>query len=218
MKILSLSDTHGHKPSGLPEADVFVHAGDWSSYGSEKETIAFLKWLADIEHKFGEIIVVPGNHERWPFAHPDIAKSMFEQQGYHFLEDKAVVIGGKKFYGMPWTPVFGQWGYMAQLQARIERAANIPSDTNVLITHGPPHKIMDGVENFDGRKCEWEILHCGCMPLRDRVFEIKPQLHIFGHIHEGYGVEEHEGIKFVNASIMDKRYRPVNAFRLLEIP
>jgi Icc-related predicted phosphoesterase len=33
-------------------------------------------------------------------------------------------------------------------------------------------------------------------------------LHVFGHIHEGYGREEEDSTIFVNASTCDLRYRP----------
>ena len=36
------------------------------------------------------------------------------------------------------------------------------------------------------------------------------RLHVFGHIHEAYGREERHGRDYVNASICDVRYRPVN--------
>ena len=46
----------------------------------------------------------------------------------------------------------------------------------------------------------------GCVFLRDKVFEIKPMYHVFGHVHESYGQEEVEGIKFINASNCDEDY------------
>jgi hypothetical protein len=55
----------------------------------------------------------------------------------------------------------------------------IPDDTDVLITHGPPHGVLDAA--MDG-------FLCGCEELLDAVTtRVKPRLHIFGHIHEGYG-------------------------------
>lgn len=46
--------------------------------------------------------------------------------------------------------------------------------------------------------------------LAEKVKKIRPKLHVFGGIHEAYGVYEEEGgyrddncIKFVNCSIMD---------------
>ena len=43
------------------------------------------------------------------------------------------------------------------------------------------------------------------------MLRVKPQLHVFGHIHEGYGERFLGGIHFVNASLCDERYRSVNA-------
>ena len=55
----------------------------------------------------------------------------------------------------------------------------IPSDTDILITHGPPLGIFD--KNING-------FECGCGDLLQAVKErVRPRLHIFGHIHEGYG-------------------------------
>lgn len=36
--------------------------------------------------------------------------------------------------------------------------------------------------------------------LFDRVFEVRPRLHVFGHIHEAAGITETAGITFLNAS------------------
>ncbi len=57
----------------------------------------------------------------------------------HYLQDSAVTIRGVKFYGAPWTPDFYNWGFMTfNSQQRKEIWSKIPTDTNVLITHGPP--------------------------------------------------------------------------------
>jgi Icc-related predicted phosphoesterase len=56
----------------------------------------------------------------------------------------------------------------------------IPEDTDVLVTHGPPFGILD--QNYNKE-------HVGCESLTEHVLRIKPQLHIFGHIHEDYGVK-----------------------------
>lgn len=46
---------------------------------------------------------------------------------------------------------------------------------------------------------------------------IKPRLHIFGHIHEGYGQVEVNGIKFVNASVVNAAYKPVNKAIVIDL-
>lgn len=47
--------------------------------------------------------------------------------------------------------------------------------------------------------------------------EVKPKLHVFGHIHESYGIEEQKGIIFHNASATNVAYKLVNPCRVFEI-
>jgi Icc-related predicted phosphoesterase len=77
----------------------------------------------------------------------------------------------------------------------------IPADTQVLVTHGPPYGILDrSIHNH----------LCGSKSLLDSVIAVKPKLHIFGHIHEAYGVEERDGTTFFNASLANIAYKIVN--------
>jgi Icc-related predicted phosphoesterase len=54
---------------------------------------------------------------------------------------------------------------------------NIPK-VDILVTHCPPYKILDKADS--GK-------HGGSKALRNKVLEIKPKFHLFGHIHEGSG-------------------------------
>jgi len=91
----------------------------------------------------------------------------------------------------------------------------IPDDVDILITHGPPNGILDLVPRHG-----WDE-KTGCEELRKRVEEIaefgRLKLHVFGHIHCGYGVHEEHGVKFVNASICDEDYRPSNKPIVIDI-
>ena len=74
---------------------------------------------------------------------------------------------------------------------RKEKWALIPSDTEILITHMPPRDIMDCTV-----KGQW-----GDKDLKDEVIKrIKPNVHIFGHVHEGYGFLTQENITFINCA------------------
>ena len=73
--------------------------------------------------------------------------------------------------------------------------------TDVLITHGPPHGILDLVKRADGS----EDL-TGCPQLLEAILAAQPKVHIFGHIHEEYGVHVNEGIEFLNVSTMNQSY------------
>ena len=91
--------------------------------------------------------------------------------------------------------------------------ANIPHDTDILITHGPPYGHGDYVPK-DKRVT-------GCLELLKKVVEIMPEYHIFGHIHEGYGRNRSEEVKvtkFINASICDENYQTNNKAQKIQIP
>ena len=55
----------------------------------------------------------------------------------------------------------------------------VPEDVDILITHNPPKWHLDIPEN-GGLGCEHELKEC---------WRVKPTLHVFGHIHSGYGKE-----------------------------
>ena len=52
--------------------------------------------------------------------------------------------------------------------------------------------------------------HWGNAPLRNRVFEIKPKYHLFGHAHDAFGTEKHDSIVFSNAAMLDDNYNMRN--------
>jgi Icc-related predicted phosphoesterase len=96
-----------------------------------------------------------------------------------------------------------------------EKWRMIPADTEVLITHCPPHGILDEVTHKNWTE------HTGCEELRRRVEETARlgslKLHVFGHIHCGYGTHEEFGVKFVNASNCDEAYEPSQPPMVVEL-
>jgi Icc-related predicted phosphoesterase len=66
-----------------------------------------------------------------------------------------------------------------------------------------------------------DVLHTGepvgCDDLWEAVKRVRPQHHVFGHIHEGYGLYMMEGISFVNPSICDHKYGIANKPLVFEV-
>lgn len=194
MKIVVISDTHGVRPP-LPGGDVLVHCGDWSHWeGTIRELVAFSMWMGSQPH--GHKILISGNHDFVFFNHPTIAKSMVETHGITYLEDRAKTIGGVKFWGSPWQPEYKGWAFGLDEEQIFKKWAQIPADVDVLVTHSPCKGILDS--DSTGKRG-------GCPHLRERILQVKPKLHLFGHMHEGYGQIEAAGIKRVNASICGQR-------------
>jgi Icc-related predicted phosphoesterase len=114
------------------------------------------------------------------------------------LFDNDVTIDGIKFYGSPWQPEFHNWAFnLSRGEELAEKWEQIPNDVDVLITHGPAYGILDYAP-IGG--------HVGCEELYRKIVEVKPKIHVCGHIHDGYGQKTMGGIEFLNASVLNDRY------------
>lgn len=206
MKIVTISDTHGmHEALNMPSGDVLIHAGDFSAHGTLENVREFNDWLGTLDYLF--IIVIAGNHELYLEQHPEEAEALFTNAIY--LKDSSVVIDGIKFYGSPWQPRFFNWSFNLDRGPELkEKWDLIDSDTDVLITHGPPYGYLD--KTMDHK-------HVGCGELIKAVHRVKPKLHVFGHIHCGYGIDKVDSTVMVNACSCTERYDPHNDPIVIEI-
>lgn len=207
MKIMHISDTHGFhgllEESLFEGVDVLVHSGDATNFKEVfrnlPEMEAFIDWYARIpvKHK----IYVAGNHDS-AIYNGVFNKAIFEQSGIIYLELNEVVIDGVKFYGSPYTPLFGDWFYMKK-RGKLQPIYNtIPVDTEVLISHGPPWGILDLSYDMNGK-----LEFCGCKELRNAIKIVQPKLVLFGHIHSNEDIINHgtriiDDITYSNASVV----------------
>src|SRR6202012_3131967 len=206
MEIVHISDTHGdHRKVVVPPGDILIHSGDFCSYGHDlSEVRDFSDWLNDLPHEHK--IVVAGNHDII-MQENSKAKDIFQLPDVHYLQDEACIIEDLCIYGTPWTPQFGHWAFMLPRNGLLLKFKwqDIPDCTDILVTHGPPYGFQD--KTMMNSKFAESL---GCEMLRTRVDQVKPLLHLFGHIHGGYGIHETELTTFVNSAIMNEAYRPVN--------
>lgn len=202
MKLVLISDTHGLVKPELPDGDVLVHAGDLSMNGTRREVSESLAWLHTLRAKYRRVVLVAGNHDFWAESRPDEIAGVCQGFGLDYLNDSIVEIDGVRFWGSPVSPWFEDWAFGPHRGSEIRAHWElIPDDTDVLTTHGPPARVLDETA---GGQC------VGCQDLLDAVKRIKPELHVFGHIHEARGEMELPELRtrFVNASMLDQRYRP----------
>lgn len=206
LSALLVSDTHGthwHAHYRINKTyDILIHAGDFTNLGQPKEVQDYLAWLAQLD-QFSNIIYIAGNHDLNYDA--QALTTLANGTQLHYLCNRAVSIGGINFYGSPCTPRFFDWAFMYDPQDAKAIWNDIPHDTDVLITHGPPYGVLDQCPD------RWGIFNSvGCPELLAAV-QRRPsiRLHVFGHIHEGYGQIEHPGGRTsINASaICDTQQR-----------
>jgi Icc-related predicted phosphoesterase len=208
LKFVTISDTHGqHNKLLLPAGDVLIHAGDVSMKGDEAEIIDFLNWFSKQDFKYK--IFVAGNHDFYFEREADDKISKLLPPNIIYLNDSFTIINNITIWGSPITPWFFNWAFNRHRGELIKRHWDlIPEDIDIVITHGPVFQTLDKTTKAQ---------HTGCKDLFDRVHQIKPKVHICGHIHEAYGIEDKAEIKFINASLLNEKYVLTNTPIVFEL-
>jgi len=70
---------------------------------------------------------------------------------------------------------------------------DIPKEIDLLISHGPP-KGFGSYTKF-GRDI-------GCIELLTHVQRVKPTIHLFGHVHDAYGVSTDDYTTYINTALL----------------
>lgn len=214
MHITAISDLHGHYPK-LEGGDLLIVAGDLTAHDRYHEYIYFTAWLKD--QKYKKKIVICGNHDT-AIEYHDIANGIFYE--FEYLCDSGTEFEELKIWGSPWTRTFDGMNpkckaFTVDTDEELKKKWDlIPEDTDILITHMPPYGIFDRVRSYVICDESYFDDHVGSQSLANMVLSNKfpnLKLHVFGHIHE-WGGRTHDTVicKFVNASIMNEVYDPVN--------
>lgn len=215
--ICALSDTHGkHRQLTLPPHDILIHAGDSTNVGEPHELKDFAMWLD--EQESSHIVCTFGNHELWAQKNLEEARSIMTKYcpAINLLIHETVDIEGIKIFASPATPFFHSWAWnYARHDSEVEMRNiehiqtiwdKIKIDTDIIVTHGPAYRVLD--QNKEGE-------HCGDYNLMSTIIDLQPSIHICGHIHEGFGHENHDGIDFYNVSICNRTYLPINPITII---
>ena len=203
-KIICISDTHTkHDKLIIDSCDILIHAGDFSFMGRPQETTNFLKWFESqpATHR----IFISGNHDFMDQNEPALFQALLEQHAPTsiYLRNEGCEVKGIKIWGRPITPTFFDWAFMADPGSpmMLSSLSIIPSDTDILINHGPAHGILDRTKSGE---------NVGCKDLKNELERLKLKYHIFGHIHESPGQVKVADVTHVNASVLNERYINAN--------
>ncbi|KAH6895859.1 Metallo-dependent phosphatase-like protein [Thelonectria olida] len=182
IRVVCISDTHDLKVP-IPHGDILIHAGDLTNAGTVQDIDAQLNWLRKQPHPVK--VVVAGNHDSWfdPASRPEKdvqSGAKPDLTGIHYLEGSMTVqeIKGRTIhiFGAPDIPNIGPKAFAFQYtDATQPWLSKIPIETDILVTHTPPLHHRD--------------LSLGCRHLLREIWRVKPRLHVFGHVHWGYGQE-----------------------------
>lgn len=211
LSITAIGCLHGHYPK-LEGGDLLIVTGDLTARHTPKEWIDFSIWLNN--KKYQKIVFIAGNHdtmiEEWdkeqnetgykgPVSDPN--------DRIEYLCNSGTEFEGLKIWGTPHSLYFNGvnekcTAFMGRESQLKESYDLIPEGVDILISHSPPHGILD--------QNTWEE-NCGSIELRNAMMRVKPKYLICSHIHEQGGKEiDLVMTKVINCSHVDENYRPIH--------
>lgn len=226
VRCVAVSDTHGfhHDLPSLPKADVLILSGNLllNSRRADKQAVAELaaldRWLASAAATIPERVVVAGSHdgacqELGPEKMQQLLPhALYIEDRHHTLECGLLIFGSPRSIAQSAesSNLAFQAAYRTDVPDTVIEA--IPEGLDILITHGPPGP--PGV-SLDG--------HFGSQALYEKVKDVRPTAHIFGHVPGAFGVGmldhvSEDRVVFANCVSTDAWYAVVNPPIVLDIP
>lgn len=231
MRITHISDTHNKHnqlTADLPDGDIIIHSGDISSLGRKSECQRFVKWFGNLPYTYK--IFIAGNHDlsfqsevlyrakanhfdgtaAWDLpvvdGKPQWVIDLLGDlpDGVIYLENKSIEFDGVKIWGSPYSATFGYgWAFNVDRGSDSkEMWETIPTDTNIVVTHGPLFGVVD--------RTQYGGMNVGCEDLRQRIDSLQPDFHLSGHIHESYGYTQFGKTHCINGSNLSLAYEYKN--------
>lgn len=208
-----ISDLHGNYPL-LEGGDLLIVAGDLTKIDTKREYDDFCNWIQRLPYK--KIVIIGGNHDNF-IQYPDETGFAYWQGWSSYLCDSGTEFQGFKIWGSPWT----QWfhgvnpkckAFMLNSEKELSKKwAMIPDDIDILVTHSPAYGIKDQAKR---PKSQFGYECVGSKSLQmELATRLRPRLHVFGHIHEAFGIDAPTGDNRirVNASYVNEKYDAVNS-------
>ncbi|KAI9802942.1 MAG: hypothetical protein M1825_002173 [Sarcosagium campestre] len=215
IRVVCISDTHTNTTQDIPSGDLLIHAGDLTNNGRATDIQAQIDWLRSLPHPHK--VVIAGNHDGFLDARsrtPEDNDLSLDWGEIHYLERSSVTLTflpsralsasdddrsssssslspepslsspsllhtrprTLHIYGAPQIPRCGGDDFAFQYErSSDEWTGSVPVEADVLVTHTPPRYHLD------------LPVALGCDFLRAEVWRTRPTLHVFGHVHAGYG-------------------------------
>ena len=135
---------------------------------------------------------------------PDDVLALFKsykEKGIEYLDEgyyEYMFDDGRRFVvaASPWQPEYGDMAFNYPREQ--DHFAGFTPRADILVTHGPPWGVLDMVDGSES---------VGCQSLRTAVRRVSPKLHVFGHIHEGYGVKMVRRSKFLRTEAVEEELK-----------
>lgn len=229
MKLCAVSDLHGTLPIIEP-CELVIIAGDIVPLDIQRNYIKSEDWFYTTFSNYvkqlpcDKVIIIAGNHdfylEKCPLSAVNLlewtnGKCVYLQDSlYHYIDSE-----GKeyKIYGTPWCHKFGNWAFMVEDNATLDRIYNRMFDNvDILITHDTPCLGSMGI--LPPSKWDSYEVSAGNIPLANAILAYKPKLVFCGHLHQcKKKYYTFENTEIYNVSILDNQYKNIYEPLYIEI-
>ena len=209
---------HGYLPEMVPACDLLLIGGDvtpvWNHdvpFQKKWLKYEFSVWMEKMrENGVENIVGIAGNHDFIAMRDPGF---MAELPGWTYLQDEATTVNGLKIWGSPWVTKLTGWAFCTTEDVMSDKVDNMDHDIDIWLTHAPPYGIGDGLAYN-------KAVHVGSTAIATRLsYDQWPNLKsvVFGHIHEGYGYQELNGVDYYNVSYLNEKYDMSNPNYITQI-
>lgn len=216
MKILAISDQHGHLPE-IPECDLLLVGGDLcpDTFGGmtarafpDRQLSWFEnEWMA-WRHKqpAKRVALTWGNHDYCG----NLLLNGQKDDDTFIVSDKELNIDGLRLWLTPWSNEFYYWAFMKPPKELEAIYKEIPEGIDILVSHQPPFGYGSQCIYWDPFTGKRKVEEVGSKELAEQLYRIKPKAVVCGHIHSGFGKYECNGIPIYNVSVVNEKYELVN--------
>ena len=228
MKIAVISDLHGNLPEyNFEGVELLLICGDFSPLNIQFNIPKMQHWLCSeftawcVLRDIPKVVFIAGNHDivaeredEW--MHERFPKSSLitylKNEVYDYISEQDSKV--YRIFGTPYCSQFGNWAFMRDSETLKEKFAVIPDNVDILISHDAPRIANLGCI-LEG---PWYGEEAGNLELAQAIKDHKPRFSFCGHIHSGsHELQDIDGVKLANTSIVNERYEVVNAPLILEV-
>jgi len=217
---------HGQLDFTVEPCDIALICGDVvplyiQMYNKESEQWfkeTFIPWCLNLPCE--KVVFIGGNHDFILERQPNKIRKLLEgQDKVVYLDCEAFEYNGKIIFGTPVCKPFGSWAFMEPYEkqdSRYESCINDIGHVDIIMSHDAPYGISDILLQKD---CPWaDGTHIGNHSLRKLLDNVKPEIHVFGHLHScNHDVVKHNDTLVSCVSMLNENYMMVYKPLYIEI-